>query len=451
MFKVSNTALNTLLRFFSLLISQIASIPELENRKVISDIFPSSFVKAQKVVGLNRDDFKRLVCCGKCFAIYDIDDCYEHIGTQSVPRLCSSAKFPRHPWRSMRGLCNSPLLKEVITSHKKKHKPIKVYCYKSIISSITAIISRPGMAETCEHWRKRQAFQNVYGDIYDGRVWQDFVDSGFFSEPHSYGLLLNVDWFEPFEHSIYAVGVIFMALLNLPHSIRYHQENIIVCGLIPGPKEPSQSINSFLEPLVGELLLLWRGEEVELQTGSIRIRAALLCVSCDSPAMREVAGFVAHNASKGCFKCMKSFPTSAFGEKPDYSGFDRENWIAREHGDCVHVGMQHKHGKTAKERSGLEKRYGVRYTVLLTLPYYNAVSFCMIDPMHNLLLGSAKTFTKLWIQHSCQPCAFATIQRAVDAFVTPSGIGRLPGKVESGFSNFKAEQWKNWILLFSII
>ncbi|CAI8047932.1 hypothetical protein GBAR_LOCUS26501, partial [Geodia barretti] len=39
-FKVSNTALNTLLRFFSLLISQIASIPELENRKVISDIFP---------------------------------------------------------------------------------------------------------------------------------------------------------------------------------------------------------------------------------------------------------------------------------------------------------------------------------------------------------------------------------------------------------------------------
>ena len=144
MFKVSNTALNTLLRFFSLLISQIASIPELEKRKVISDIFPSSFVKAQKVVGLNRDDFKRLVCCGKCFAIYDIDDCYEHIGTQSVPRLCSSAKFPRHPWRSMRGLCNSPLLKEVITSHKKMHKPIKVYCYKSIISSIiTAIISRP--------------------------------------------------------------------------------------------------------------------------------------------------------------------------------------------------------------------------------------------------------------------------------------------------------------------
>ena len=81
----------------------------------------------------------------------------------------------------------------------------------------------------------------------------------------------------------------------------------------------------------------------------------------------------------------------------------------------------------------------MRYTALL------------IDPMHNLLLGSAKTFTKLWIQHSCQSGDFALIQKAVDAFVTPSGIGRLPRKVESGFSNFKAEQWKNWILVFSII
>lgn len=114
------------------------------------------------------------------------------------------------------------------------------------------------MAEACEHWRTRRIFQNIYGDVYDGKVWQDFEVSGFFSEPYTYGLLLNVDWFEPFEHSIYAVGVIFMALLNLPRNVRYNQENIIVCGLIPGPKEPSHNINSFLEPLVEDLLVLWR-------------------------------------------------------------------------------------------------------------------------------------------------------------------------------------------------
>ena len=130
------------------------------------------------------------------------------------------------------------------------------------------------------------------------------------------------------------------------------------------------------------------------------------------------------------------FPTASFGEKPDYSGFDRENWIPREHSDCRRIGMQHRHARTAKERSDLERMHGVRYTALL---HYNAVSFCIIDPMHNLLLGSAEAFTKLWIQNSNQLCEFVNIQRAVDAFITPTGIGRLPQKVESGFSNFKAK------------
>ena len=69
-------------------------------------------------------------------------------------------------------------------------------------------------------------------------VWKKFESEGFFSQPHSYGLILNIDWFEPFEHSIYAVGVIFIAILNLPRHIRYSQENVLICGLIPGPKEP---------------------------------------------------------------------------------------------------------------------------------------------------------------------------------------------------------------------
>ena len=125
------------------------------------------------------------------------------------------------------------------------------------------------------------------------------------------------------------------------------------------------------------------------------MRAALLCVSCDSPAMRKVAGFLSHAAFKGCFKCKKSFPTASFGEKPDYSGFDRENWEDRSHIECKEIGLKHKHAKTAIECKDLEKKHGIRYTVLVTLPYYDAVRFCMVDPMHNLLLGSAKTFVTL--------------------------------------------------------
>ena len=181
---------------------------------------------------------------------------------------------------------------------------------------------------------------------------------------------------------------------------------MIICGLIPCPKEPSRNINSFLEPVVEELLILWHGKEIKLPSTTVVIRAALLC---DSPAMRKVCVFVAHNAVKGCYIYLKTFETATFGEKPDYSrfdcsnwvlkpdysGFDRSNWVLRKHNDCFHAGMLHKHAKTAKERYDIEKKYGVRYITLLTLTYnYDAVTFCMIVPMHNLLLGSAKTFTK---------------------------------------------------------
>lgn len=73
----------------------------------------------------------------------------------------------------------------------------------------------------------------------------------------------------------------------------------------------------------------------------------------------------------------------------------------------------------------------------------------MVDPMHNLLLGSAKTFIKIWKEHTLPD--FTKIQEAVDQFVIPAGVGRIPRKVDNGFSNFKAEQWKNWIMIYSLV
>ena len=43
------------------------------------------------------------------------------------------------------------------------------------------------------------------------------------------------------------------------------------------------------------------------------------------------------------------------------------------------------------------------------------------------------------------------LQNVVDAFIIPAGIGRIRRKVSSEFSNFKAEQWKNWTLPYSIV
>ena len=102
--------------------------------------------------------------------------------------------------------------------------------------------------------------QNETSDIYDGRIWKTFTDSNgqlfFYSNHLHIGLLLNVDWYQPFNHTLYSVGVIFLAILNLPRELRYKPENVILCGIIPGPHEPELTINSYLEPLVDELIKL---------------------------------------------------------------------------------------------------------------------------------------------------------------------------------------------------
>lgn len=162
---------------------------------------------------------------------------------------------------------------------------------------------RPNFVSSCELWRTRPVHNGVYHDVFDGKVWNDFLEPNgepfFLSLPHNYGFSLNVDWFQPFKHTTHSEGAMYLTILNLLHNQRYLQQNVILLGIIPGPNEPKQNINSFLEPFVLELLKLWRGVILQTSNGySIYVQAALLCCACDIPA---VCGFMGHGVLKGCF------------------------------------------------------------------------------------------------------------------------------------------------------
>ena len=102
-------------------------------------------------------------------------------------------------------------------------------------------------------------------DVIHGSVWRNFKGpdgSRFTSHRQNLTLMVNVDWFQPFKHSPYSVGVIYLAVMNLPQAERFKRRNIIVVGILPGPGEPS-SLNPFLVPVVTELKELWKtGVEV---------------------------------------------------------------------------------------------------------------------------------------------------------------------------------------------
>ena len=134
-------------------------------------------------------------------------------------------------------------------------------------------------------------------------------------------LTINVDWFQPFVHTEYSLGAIYLPIQNLPRELRYKEENVLLVGLLPGPSEPKLSINSYLSPLVAELNEAWvNGMTLKTLHGTNTVfRLALTCVSCDLPASKKVCGFLSHNARYGCNKCMKAFSTPVLGQT-DYSG-----------------------------------------------------------------------------------------------------------------------------------
>ena len=55
---------------------------------------------------------------------------------------------------------------------------------------------------------------------------------------------------QPFKHTSYSVGAIYMVILNLPRAEQFKDENVLLLGPLPGPKEPKLNLNIYLRPII---------------------------------------------------------------------------------------------------------------------------------------------------------------------------------------------------------
>ena len=149
------------------------------------------------------------------------------------------------------------------------------------------LFKRKGFEESCRKWANRPSDPEILADIYDGRIWKSFKDendSNFFqpnlADTHI-GIMLNMDWFQPFENSQYSTGAIYAIICNLPRSEQFKPSNILTLALIPGPKEPKlHQLNHYLAPLVDQLIELWQGidlPETFKHPNGKTIKGAVIC------------------------------------------------------------------------------------------------------------------------------------------------------------------------------
>ncbi|KAG2191745.1 hypothetical protein INT47_003105 [Mucor saturninus] len=412
----------------------------------ILEIFQDPFRLPLSVPGLKQlagygnltSGIKKYVACSECHTIYDIG--------VSVPLSCTSIKFGGS------SLCSNPLFK----SGSESRIPKRTYVYHSVIDSLKKFFRRPGFEDAINSWNRGPKVDGVLFDIYDGIMWNEFQDIDgfpFVDTDRSLMLTLNIDWFQPFDGVTYSCGAIYLAINNLPREIRFKKENTILVGLMPGPKEAKTSeINSYLQPLVDELQSLYKGVKIQTHQcpNGTTIRAALFMVACDIPAARKVCGFTSHTSTNACHKCKRQFSRLAGTSSVNYSGFDFSKWLLRTKNDNCKDAEVWRNATTKTERHRLEVENGVRWSELHRLEYFDAVRCTIIDPMHNLFLGTAKRMMEKWVADGIiDSKKLVSMQNMVKNMVLPPDYTPLKTKIAKGFPFMKADEWKSWCLVYS--
>lgn len=87
----------------------------------------------------------------------------------------------------------------------------------------------------------------------------------------------------------------------------YRVANLILQGILPGPKEQdTDQVQRFARIWVNELLRLWETGFIvptaKYPEGRL-IRVILVCVICDKPAAHKLGGFGAHSHTFFCTRC----------------------------------------------------------------------------------------------------------------------------------------------------
>ena len=289
---------------------------------------------------------------------------------------CSNIPFPKanNTAANNFGECSEPL---GYIGSDLKFRPHTYVTKPSITAQLTRILSRVG--NRCDEWRARDLPDGVMGDVYEGRVWKEWLP--WFKEVEgcrSLAFGLNCDWFQPFKSSQYSAGAVYMIILNLPREIRYRSENVILVGMLPKTSEHTVSTLAFTEPIVDELLQLWSGVVIN----GIITKAALICVTCDLPAGRSFCGFTACTSKAGCTRCKVDIYTNLAGPLENRPGPEGKTTFFKDGGAQLNQerrdmdthpirrnaqDWKNSTSKAARDRKAQES--GCRWSPMLRLPY----------------------------------------------------------------------------------
>ncbi|PPQ66510.1 hypothetical protein CVT24_007059 [Panaeolus cyanescens] len=279
--------------------------------------------------------------------------------------------------------------------------PRKKYMHQSLKAWLGRLLSRPDIEDILEQrpFNPPNPPDSPIDDIWLSPYFLELKDpsgSRFYPGTEEEGRLVfgfACDSFDPFyvktAKQTVSSTAIWLVLLNLPPHLRYLHENLHVVGIIPGPEKPSKdAINPYVDLVVDKLLEFWNPGVFFSRTyrnlHGRAFKAILIPVVCDMLAARQVIGHTSSPTSHDlCTQCDL--------DKDDIDITDRQQWPEKSVDHVRRCAEAWKNAPDEAERDRLFNAYGIRWSPLLRLPYWDPIKYTVIDSMHTLDLNLFQT------------------------------------------------------------
>lgn len=323
------------------------------------------------------------VCCPNCFALFDTENC---------PPRCTFRETPSSV------VCDAELLNVHVVRGKSLISPILKYHHQSFGPWLGRLFARDGIEDIID--RSLRSITNppssaVYDILHSPEFRQFkgpgtrdrvFLDNS--DEPESARLIfaLGADGFNPYGMKpagpqISSTGI-YIILLNLPPHMRYLPENTYLVGVIPGKPSLNQ-INHALKPLVDDFLPCWDPGLFLRRTAKYasgrRVYSALVPAVMDVLAGRQVSGFASATSTHFCPYCWIT--------SDEMENFDSNTWQRRDIETHRRAAEAWRDASNVGVREDIFSRFGIRWSELLRLPYWDPIRFTLPESVHLFYLG----------------------------------------------------------------
>ena len=191
------------------------------------------------------------------------------------------------------------------------------------------------------------------------------------------------------------------------------------------------------------------------------VKAILLSGVFDAPAKCGVQNFTQYSGFYGCPYCLEKGETCWISERghkiiyPFNLDSDTGHSTERTHNQTLEFG---KAAQTETAKSGKPFSYfGVKgLTWIMYFPRFNVIKGMAIDYMHAILLGVVKMLTTLWFDKAykkfpwCIADKASIIDQQIKCINMPNCISRLPRSITEDLSNWKASEYRSFLLFYSV-